>query len=90
MKEIFYRPFVSAGALRYRAWAQSWSSAADAGRDEGRRRRGRQRMRWLEGIIDLMARSLCKLWATPSFPSQPEGKIGLPRANPRGRLRSPS
>ena len=23
-------------------------------------------------------------------PSQPEGKIGLPRANPRGRLRSPS
>ena len=28
--------------------------------------------------------------ATPSFPSQPEGKIGLPRANPRGRLRSPS
>ena len=25
-----------------------------------------------------------------SFPSQPEGKIGLPRANPRGRLRSPS
>ena len=28
--------------------------------------------------------------ATPSFPSQPEGKIVLPRANPRGRLRSPS
>ena len=27
--------------------------------------------------------------ATPSLPSQPEGKIGLPRANPRGRLRSP-
>ena len=24
--------------------------------------------------------------ATPSFPWQPEGKIGLPRANPRGRL----
>ena len=24
--------------------------------------------------------------ATPSFPSQPEGKVGLPRANPRGRL----
>ena len=23
--------------------------------------------------------------ATPSFPSQPEGKIGLPRANPRAR-----
>ena len=27
--------------------------------------------------------------ATPSFPSQPEGKIGLPRANPRGLLRAP-
>ena len=26
--------------------------------------------------------------ATPSFPSQPEGKIGLPRANPRGRPES--
>ena len=26
--------------------------------------------------------------ASPSVPSQPEGKIGLPRANPRGRLTS--
>ena len=28
----------------------------------GRRRRGRQRMRWLGGIIDLMGMSLSKLW----------------------------
>ena len=28
--------------------------------------------------------------ANPSFPWQLEGKIGLPRANPRGSLRSPS
>ena len=58
--------------------ANSLEKTLMLGKIEGKRRRGKKRMRLLDGITNLMDMSLSKLWEMMSPASQVMGALDLP------------